>query len=231
MTSSEHLSTSLNGVHLDATTSTDPTTTTDSQLLPPPTTNGHAATTAVSYENYKHELQLQWMSQLIERDLSEPYSIFTYRYFLNNWPHLCILAMADDGNNTTTDRQCIGCIIGKLEPDKHGQNRGYIAMLAVDRTVRKQRIGQTLVQLVLQRMIVRGADLVYLETEVTNTAAIALYERLGFVRDRRLCRYYLNNNDAFRLRLFVTHPDMGLLHDQEAEREADPASQQHAITT
>ena len=28
---------------------------------------------------------------LIEKDLSEPYSIFTYRYFINNWPSLCIL--------------------------------------------------------------------------------------------------------------------------------------------
>jgi peptide alpha-N-acetyltransferase len=29
--------------------------------------------------------------KLIERDLSEPYSIFTYRYFINNWPNLCFL--------------------------------------------------------------------------------------------------------------------------------------------
>ena len=28
---------------------------------------------------------------LIEKDLSEPYSIFTYRYFINNWPKLCIM--------------------------------------------------------------------------------------------------------------------------------------------
>jgi hypothetical protein len=28
---------------------------------------------------------------LIEKDLSEPYSVFTYRYFLNNWPDLCLL--------------------------------------------------------------------------------------------------------------------------------------------
>ena len=28
---------------------------------------------------------------LIEKDLSEPYSIFTYRYFINNWPNLCFL--------------------------------------------------------------------------------------------------------------------------------------------
>lgn len=29
--------------------------------------------------------------ELITKDLSEPYSIYTYRYFIHNWPHLCIL--------------------------------------------------------------------------------------------------------------------------------------------
>lgn len=28
---------------------------------------------------------------LVDRDLSEPYSIFTYRYFLHNWPDLCFV--------------------------------------------------------------------------------------------------------------------------------------------
>ena len=32
------------------------------------------------------------------------------------------------------------------------------------------------------------ADEVVLETEVTNAAALTLYERLGFVRDKRLFR-------------------------------------------
>ena len=29
---------------------------------------------------------------LIARDLSEPYSVYTYRYFLHNWPHLSFIA-------------------------------------------------------------------------------------------------------------------------------------------
>jgi peptide alpha-N-acetyltransferase len=31
--------------------------------------------------------------KLIEADLSEPYSIYTYRYFINNWPSLTILVL------------------------------------------------------------------------------------------------------------------------------------------
>lgn len=42
-----------------------------------------------------------------------------------------------------------------------------------------------------------------LETEITNTGALALYQNLGFVKDKRLYRYYMNGVDAFRLKLFL----------------------------
>lgn len=42
-----------------------------------------------------------------------------------------------------------------------------------------------------------------LETEITNTAALRLYEGLGFIRDKRLPKYYLNGNDAYRLKLWL----------------------------
>ena len=40
-----------------------------------------------------------------------------------------------------------------------------------------------------------------LETEITNTAAMRLYEGLGSLWSKRLHRYYLNGNSAFRLLL------------------------------
>ena len=49
-----------------------------------------------------------------------------------------------------------------------------------------------------------------LETEFDNAAALALYESLGFVREKRLFRFYLNGKDAFRLVLVVAPlPDDG----------------------
>lgn len=45
------------------------------------------------------------------------------------------------------------------------------------------------------------ADEVVLETEITNTAALRLYESIGFLRDKRMAQYYLNGNDAFKLKL------------------------------
>lgn len=49
----------------------------------------------------------------------------------------------------------------------------------------------------------RGADEVVLETEETNVPAMKLYERLGFVRSKKLHRYYLNGNSAYRLVLHL----------------------------
>lgn len=37
----------------------------------------------------------------------------------------------------------------------------------------------------------------------SNIAALALYEKLGFSRDEKLVRYYLNGGDAFRLKLWI----------------------------
>lgn len=40
---------------------------------------------------YENERQLKLLTPLIEKDLSEPYSVYTYRYFIHNWPQLCFL--------------------------------------------------------------------------------------------------------------------------------------------
>jgi hypothetical protein len=45
----------------------------------------------ITYVPYSSELQLPGIMSLIENDLSEPYSIYTYRYFINNWPNLCFM--------------------------------------------------------------------------------------------------------------------------------------------
>lgn len=44
---------------------------------------------------------------------------------------------------------------------------------------------------------------IVLETEITNTGAMKLYERLGFIRSKQLHRYYLNGNSAYRLVLYL----------------------------
>lgn len=96
------------------------------------------STVEVTFKEYENELQMPDIMRVIQRELSEPYSIYTYRYFIHNWPKLCFLAM--DGDN------CIGAIVCKLDVHRQVTKRGYIAMLAVDAAYRKLKVGTTLVQ-------------------------------------------------------------------------------------
>lgn len=45
----------------------------------------------VQYESGKEEDYLPSIRQLIGKDLSEPYSIYVYRYFLYQWGDLCFM--------------------------------------------------------------------------------------------------------------------------------------------
>ncbi|KAK6478857.1 N-alpha-acetyltransferase 30 isoform X2 [Huso huso] len=150
---------------------------------------------AIRYVRYESELQMPDIMRLITKDLSEPYSIYTYRYFIHNWPQLCFLAMVRE--------ECVGAIVCKLDMHKKMFRRGYIAMLAVDSKYRRKGIGTNLVKKAIYAMVDGDCDEVVLETEITNKSALKLYENLGFVRDKRLFRYYLNGVDALRLKLWL----------------------------
>eukprot|EP01126_Amoeba_proteus_P019166 TRINITY_DN1980_c0_g1_i1.p1 TRINITY_DN1980_c0_g1~~TRINITY_DN1980_c0_g1_i1.p1 ORF type:complete len:198 (-),score=47.79 TRINITY_DN1980_c0_g1_i1:99-614(-) len=153
----------------------------------------------ITFVTYESELSLPSIMRLMEQDLSEPYSVYTYRYFINNWPKLCWLAMHGE--------ECVGAIVCKLdEKENHKVYRGYIAMLAVNSAHRNQGLGSKLVQKAIQTMQEHGCTEVILETEVTNKGALRLYQKLGFLRDKRLYRYYLNGGDAFRLKLDLDVP-------------------------
>jgi Acetyltransferases len=160
----------------------------------------------IKFVNYRDESQIDHVIRLVGQDLSEPYSIFTYRYFLQRFPKLCIFAVPE-GSETP-----IGCVVCKIDPEEDQQHDacypeklcGYIGMLAVETSYRRSGIGSSLVKRAVRRMEYMGCSSIVLETEVCNKAAMMLYEeKLGFVREELLVRYYLNNGDAYRLRLWL----------------------------
>jgi len=65
----------------------------------------------IDFVDYRDESRLEDVDRLVASDLSEPYSIFTYRYFLNRFPDLCILAV-----DTASGEVC-GCVVGKIDLD------------------------------------------------------------------------------------------------------------------
>ncbi|AGO12941.1 AaceriADL308Cp [[Ashbya] aceris (nom. inval.)] len=147
------------------------------------------------------DLQFATIKKLIDRDLSEPYSIYVYRYFLNQWPSLAYLAYDSE---SATAEEPVGCIVCKAETHRGVRQRGYIAMLVVNDAYRGRGIAKRLITLAIEQMAAQGCDEIMLETECSNGAALHLYEALGFVRMKRMFRYYLNQGDAFKLILPLT---------------------------
>lgn len=162
---------------------------------------GETASEPYTFCVFNEESQLKVIKSLIENELSEPYTIYTYRYFAYNWPDLCVFALEKD--------RYVGVIVCKLEMLMSEVQQGYIAMLAVDVEYRKRGIGRALAKMAIELMAVKDAAIVVLETEISNKAALALYESLGFIRERRMMNYYMNGMDAFRLKL-VLHDSMDL---------------------
>jgi len=168
--------------------------------------------------------------------------VFTYRYFLHQWPNLCILVSiifyilnlnfsSYVSLSSLTEKkamskgEAIGCVVCKIDEEEVKEfpdsdidvvdqepvpvcaiktlvKHGYIAMLAVDKAYRKHGIGTSLADRALQRMYDAKCTSVVLETETCNQGAMRLYERLGFIREELLVKYYLNWGDAYRLRLW-----------------------------
>ncbi|RDB19608.1 N-alpha-acetyltransferase 30 [Hypsizygus marmoreus] len=153
----------------------------------------------IMYRQYLGEADLPHVMELVQSELSEPYVIYTFRYFLHHWPHLSFIA------HSTDDPHPVGVIVCKQSVHRGRANRGYIAMLSVSKNWRKRGIASSLVRNSIEAMKEDGVDEIVLETEYDNHAALSLYESLGFIREKRLHRFYLNGKDAFRLVLPVPH--------------------------
>jgi len=161
------------------------------------------------YKTYNGETIINEIMNLMKEELSEPYPIFTYRFFLNGWPALNIMVFDKEKDN-----KFVGCIIGKCDRNKKGKMKGYIAMIAVDKEYRGKKIGKNIVEIFIsQCKNLYKADEIELETEVTNIAALNLYGGLGFVRTKILYNYYLNNNNAYRLKLWFSDYNNMNIHE------------------
>ncbi|CAA7405163.1 unnamed protein product [Spirodela intermedia] len=166
----------------------------------------------IEYMSYGGEHHLPLIMALVDQELSEPYSIFTYRYFVYQWPQLSFLAFHKG--------KCVGTVVCKMGEHRHSF-RGYIAMLVVVKPYRGRGIATELVTRSIRVMMESGCEEVTLEAEVTNKGALALYGRLGFIRAKRLFRYYLNGVDAFRLKLLFPRQEPSPLPGNEGSQHYD----------
>jgi peptide alpha-N-acetyltransferase len=104
------------------------------------------------YVSYSDEEMMPDVQRLVSADLSEPYSVFVYRYFLNQWPELCICAYTIDPD-TKDKGKMIAVIVCKAEKEQDDIFRGYIAMLAVNKDHRKKGLGLKLANMGIDLMV------------------------------------------------------------------------------
>ena len=128
-----------------------------------PESNPESTISYIPYDPGLENSYVPAMRGLISQELSEPYSIYVYRYFLYQWGDLCYLAM-DPGMTKTESQEgkegegMVGVVVSKLEPHRGGPLRGYIAMLAVQEDYRGRGIATRLVRMTIDKMVERGAD-------------------------------------------------------------------------
>lgn len=99
-----------------------------------------------------------------------------------------LMARLDDGS-------CAGYICPMLVLDE-----GQILNVAVHPSCRGRGIGGILLEAALAQFRTRGASIVHLEVRPTNTIAISLYTRRGFVTAGRRKAYYENGEDAILMK-------------------------------
>lgn len=187
--------------------------------------------TGIEFAVYEDEEMLADVQRLVSKDLSEPYSVYLYRYFILTWPNLCICAFSKD-KKTQKRKEMIACVVSKAEMETTASDeglQGYIAMLAVNESHRKRGLGLELVTRSIAEMAKMGCTAVYLEAEKSNKGALALYEKLGFIREERYGKYYLNGSDAFKLKLYIEaniHALMSTENNSGKEEEEQPGEEQ-----
>lgn len=155
----------------------------------------------VSFRNFDPKEEYRDISavhRLVADDLSEPYSLSIYFYFIKNWPELAMFAVDDSSG------EIIGTIVGNLVSHHERKRRGYVAIVAVQKSYRGRGIAKLLIQRQVEAFKQLKADEVVLEAECANNAAVNLYESQGFLRTRRMHRYYSDTSDAFRLVLPIS---------------------------
>lgn len=167
----------------------------------------------IVYRHYRDETDLRTVQNLFARELSEPYQLWTYRYFTVPWPMLTIFAEVNG--------EIVGCCMANIETrsrskctklDEMAKNndgslanssptykRGYIGMISVVDAYKRRKIGKRLYTIVLQEMRKFGVEVISLETESDNVSALLFYESLGFRKTRLFSNYYMNGKNAYRM--------------------------------
>lgn len=129
------------------------------------------------------------------KTLPEHYSDYFYESLLAELPEAFLVAEAE--------KRLVGYIMCKIEYGfsnfkKLGfVKKGHVVSIAVLPDYRQKGIGRVLVEESIAGVKLKKSDELYLEVRCSNSEAIRLYEKLGFVIKQRLKAYYRDGEDAY----------------------------------
>ena len=129
------------------------------------------------------------------KTLPEHYSDYFYESLLAEIPEAFIVAQIQDKH--------VGYIMCKVEFGfsnfkKLGfVKKGHVVSIAVLDQYRKRGIGNALVEESINGIKLRNCDEFYLEVRCSNTDAVKLYEKFGFVIRQQLNAYYRDGENAY----------------------------------
>lgn len=75
--------------------------------------------------------------------------------------------------------------------------KGHVVSVAVLEEYRKMGLGRAIIEEAINGTKQKRCDELYLEVRCSNTDAVRLYEKMGFVIKQRLKSYYRDGEDAF----------------------------------
>ncbi|CAH1790971.1 unnamed protein product [Owenia fusiformis] len=126
--------------------------------------------------------------------LTETYGLPFYMQYLARWPEFFQVAESPTG-------QIMGYIMGKAEGTKENWH-GHVTALTVAPEYRRLGLAARLMKNLEETSDKKKCYFVDLFVRVSNTVAIAMYERLGYTVYRRVIEYYSGevDEDAFDMR-------------------------------
>lgn len=128
---------------------------------------------------------------LERRSFPAPWSLAMFVLELSKPSGVCLAAEGDEG------------LVGYLVCSRYA-DIWHLMNVAVDEPLRRRGVASALVEEMLARA--GREDRYTLEVRVSNTGAIAMYERLGFRPAGRRLRYYHDNNED-ALIMWLGEPD------------------------
>ncbi len=127
--------------------------------------------------------------------LPEHYSDYFYESLLDELPEAFIVAEISG--------KIVGYIMCKMEYGfsnfkKLGfVKKGHVVSVSVIDDYRGKGLGTGLVDEAIKGVKIRQCGELYLEVRCSNTDAVKLYEKLGFIIQQRLKSYYRDGEDAY----------------------------------